>query len=92
MPSSSLLLRAVLPLLVAAIAMVMDASPTLFLYDSILPKRNRFRSHFRNQTIWVTGASSGIGLELLCLLIEAQTKHGAFSAVLRFFLVDASLA
>lgn len=55
-----------------------DANPTLLVYDALLSvtSSTKQRLHkFKGKTVWVTGASSGIGAELVCLLVEAEAKH-----------------
>jgi len=50
-----------------------DASLSLFFYDLFVP--SNFQS-LQNKTIWLTGASSGIGAALACHLIAAEAQHG----------------
>lgn len=64
-----------LPLLVAILWQVLDANPSLFLYDLLVPQNRSYYS-LQNKTIWVTGASSGIGAEIICELVKAQASHG----------------
>ena len=42
----------------------LDANITLFLYDKIFVNESKLHSNFHQKKIWITGASSGIGLEL----------------------------
>ena len=63
-----------LPIVVTVLWHVLDANPTLFVYD--LAIGNRRYTAFQNKTIWVTGASSGIGAEMVCELVKAQAAQG----------------
>jgi hypothetical protein len=61
--------------------MFMDANPILFFFDLglslVQPLRHETRfAALRGKIIWVTGASSGIGAELVCHLVAAEAKHG----------------
>ena len=59
---------------VAAIAFSrMDANPSLFLYEKLFVTDAHLDKVFQGKTIWITGASSGIGAELSIQL----SKHGA---------------
>jgi dehydrogenase/reductase SDR family protein 7 len=51
----------------------MDANPALFLHDRITFNQRFLDAHFQGKTLWITGASSGIGAELAIKLSE----HGA---------------
>lgn len=51
----------------------MDANPALFLYDKFVVNSRFLDAQFRGKTVWITGASSGIGAELAMELSE----HGA---------------
>mmetsp|Transcript_105036 Transcript_105036/g.214147 ORF Transcript_105036/g.214147 Transcript_105036/m.214147 type:complete len:357 (+) Transcript_105036:83-1153(+) len=42
----------------------MDASPSLYLYDRFFVNEQRLKNFFEGKTIWITGASSGVGKEL----------------------------
>ena len=80
-----LLSLAVLPWIVVALWNVLDADPILFLYDRIFPVTTDGSScsavrQLSQQTVWVTGASSGIGASLVCTLVGAQTKHVVLSS------------
>lgn len=46
---------------------LLDANPSLWIYDKLTPS-NAF---FENKNVWITGASSGIGAELAVQLSEA---------------------
>lgn len=59
----------------------MDANPILFFFDLglslIQPLRHESRlAALKGKTVWVTGASSGIGAELVCHLVDAEVNHG----------------
>jgi short-subunit dehydrogenase len=45
-------------------ASTMDANPSLYLFDLFLVNDQRLQRYFQGKTIWITGASSGIGAEL----------------------------
>ena len=69
-----------LPILVIALVRVwqyVDASPSLMLYDLLVPLRS---NDFVHRTIWVTGASSGIGAALVCELAKGGAQHVVLSA------------
>ena len=52
---------------------VMDANPSLFLYDRFVCTEDHLRSTFQGKNIWIVGASSGIGAEMARQL----SRHGA---------------
>lgn len=69
---------AALPVFLALTWNYLDASPSLFLYDAVqafIPRDNRFR-YLQDKTVWITGASSGIGAELACQIFHSEAKHG----------------
>ena len=67
-----------IPILMAAVVwQQLDASPSLALYDLLVPSRP---TDFAQQTIWVTGASSGIGAALVCALAQGGAQHVVLSA------------
>ncbi len=47
-----------------AFAGFMDADPTLYLFDKFFVNERRLKKFFHGKSIWITGASSGIGREL----------------------------
>jgi short-subunit dehydrogenase len=51
----------------------MDANPALFLHDKFFSTDARLDQIFRGKTMWITGASSGVGAELAIQL----SRHGA---------------
>lgn len=71
----------VLVLLLSILAAVgwitVDANLSLFLYVFF---SNASSHYFEEKTVWVTGASSGIGAELVCQLQRAKAKHVVLSA------------
>ena len=67
----------VLPLAAAILWRVLDANPSLFVYDIVIPSTLRYAS-LQNRTVWVTGASSGIGAEIVCQLVQANVAHGEY--------------
>lgn len=79
--TSSALWRFVIPVILLAIGIVeLDASPCLFLFDLILPSTGRFEASYKDNSIWVTGASAGIGAEIVCQLVEAEAGRIVLSA------------
>jgi dehydrogenase/reductase SDR family protein 7 len=52
---------------------VMDANPSLFIFDRFVVDDKRLQDHFRGKSIWIAGASSGIGAEIARHL----SRHGA---------------
>ncbi len=50
----------------------MDANPSLFLHDKLFANDQRLNNYFDGKTMWITGASSGIGAELAMQL----SRHG----------------
>lgn len=78
---TSVILFMILPILIAIIYHMIDANPMLILYDIILTATtsNRFKA-YRGKSVWVTGASSGIGAEFVCQLAEAGAGHVILSA------------
>ena len=48
----------------------MDANPALFLHDKIFVNERFLDSQFQGKTVWITGASSGIGAQLALELSE----------------------
>lgn len=76
----STLILAAVPVIGMLVWNKLDANPTLFFYEWLFPT-NADRIHsLRKQTIWVTGASSGIGASIVCALVEAQAKHVVLSS------------
>jgi len=71
----------ILPVVIALLWRVLDANPSLFVYDHAIGS-HRYVS-LKNKTIWVTGASSGIGAELVCELVRAQASQGAFGRIMK---------
>ena len=67
----------VLPVLLVLVWSLLDAQLSLLLFDKLAPS-NRHDA-LQTKTVWVTGASSGIGAQLVCDLIKAKTKHGMFT-------------
>jgi NAD(P)-dependent dehydrogenase (short-subunit alcohol dehydrogenase family) len=71
------------PLLLSIAWFQLDANPTLFLYDlglSLFRSQQTKFASLRGKTVWVTGASSGIGAELVCQLVEAEVGQVILSA------------
>ena len=48
--------------------------------QSLLLSRTTRFSALKDKTIWVTGASSGIGAELVCQLVHAEARHVILSS------------
>lgn len=75
-------LVALVSVVIALLWQFVDANLSLFLYD-LLTLRSSTRERFRSmagKTVWVTGASSGIGAEIVCLLVEAEAKQVIMSS------------
>lgn len=67
------------PVLLTLVWLFVDANPTLFFFDlglSLVKSNNSRFASLKGKTIWVTGASSGIGAELVCRLVAAEVEHG----------------
>ena len=47
-----------------AFAGIMDADPSLYIYDKFFVNERKLKRFFQGKSIWITGASSGIGREL----------------------------
>jgi short-subunit dehydrogenase len=58
----------------------LDANPSLFFYEWVFPAKGNNIHNLSKQTIWVTGASSGIGASIVCALVQAQAKHVILSS------------
>jgi dehydrogenase/reductase SDR family protein 7B len=77
--SSKLFVWVLLPIVATLVWHVLDANPSLWIYDWVTVGTGT-PTTFHNQTIWVTGASSGIGAELVCQFAQAQAGHVILSA------------
>jgi len=64
--------------LTLACVSLLDADPSLYLYDKFFVSEKRLESFFRGKTIWITGASSGVGREVA---IQAS-RYGAKKLIL----------
>lgn len=73
-----------IPLFFTLIWKKLDANPSLWVYDGIMKMvestTTTSSTNFVNQTVWVTGASSGIGASLVCNLIQGQAGHVIMSS------------
>ena len=58
---------------------ILDASLALWLWDGVV-LRSTTSSSLVNQTIWITGASSGIGASVVCELVRVKARHVVLSA------------
>lgn len=77
---SSLIVRHIAPVVFLAVAWrILDASPVLWTYDLLMGSVVGAPS-LDNQTIWITGASSGIGAATVCELAKARARHVVLSA------------
>jgi len=66
-----------LPLVIAIVWNVLDANPTLFFYDKLASFTGGWQHEsLQGKTIWITGASSGIGKSLACQVMQAGAAHG----------------
>lgn len=54
---------------------LMDADPSLYLYDKFFVNERRLKSFFQGKSIWITGASSGVGRELALRASRYGVKH-----------------
>lgn len=71
----------VLPVVFTVLWNALDASPTLFLYDKVASFTGGWQlSALKGKTIWLTGASSGIGASMVCELMEAGAGHLVLSS------------
>ena len=61
-----------------AFAASFDANPSLYLYDKFFVNDDTLRKYFQGKSIWITGASSGIGKELAL----RASKYGAKNLIL----------
>mmetsp|Transcript_14984 Transcript_14984/g.16450 ORF Transcript_14984/g.16450 Transcript_14984/m.16450 type:complete len:347 (-) Transcript_14984:107-1147(-) len=61
-----------------AFATTFDANPSLYLYDKFFVNDERLKQFFQGKTIWITGASSGIGKELAL----RASRYGAKNLIL----------
>jgi hypothetical protein len=74
------LLVVLLPVVAAVIWNVLDCNPSLFVYDKLMTMTGQTPVFsLEGKTIWITGASSGIGASLVCQLMEAKAGHGTYS-------------
>lgn len=78
MKPPSLWIWAFLPAIGTVLWKVVDANPALFLYDLFSSVGST--STLNNQTIWITGGSSGIGASLVCKLVQVEAKSVILSA------------
>jgi NADPH:quinone reductase-like Zn-dependent oxidoreductase len=70
----------VLPIAVALAWNFLDAAPTLFFYDKVVTLTGMDPSaSLSGKTIWITGASSGIGASLVCQVMQAGAGHGKYT-------------
>jgi short-subunit dehydrogenase len=77
----SLLLWILLPVFLTVVWNSLDASPALFVYDAAAAATGKWQhSHLHNRTIWITGASSGIGASMVCLAMQAKAAHVILSS------------
>lgn len=67
------------PIIFAVAWFQLDANPSLFFHNLFFPVSAK-HNDLQNKTIWVTGASSGIGASLVCNLVEAQAKEVTLSS------------
>ncbi|CAB9508986.1 Dehydrogenase/reductase SDR family member 7 [Seminavis robusta] len=59
----------------------LDAAPTLYFYDAAATWTGGWQhSSLQNKTIWITGASSGIGASMVCQALQAGAAHVILSS------------
>lgn len=58
-----------------AFAAAFDANPSLYLYDKFFVNDDTLRQYFQGKSIWITGASSGIGKELALRASQYGAKN-----------------
>ena len=66
-----------LPLFVTFVWHNLDASPTLFFYNLLYTQWMTTSASLVGKTVWITGASSGIGASLVCQVMQHGAEHGA---------------
>jgi len=62
------MLKIILTIVAAVSVALMDCNPSLYLFDQLSPSAG---DHYKGKTVWITGASSGIGAELAVQLSMA---------------------
>lgn len=50
---------------------MMDANPSLYLFDKFIVTDERMKNTFQGKTMWITGASGGIGAEIAIQLSQS---------------------
>lgn len=61
-----------------AFATLMDANPSLYVFEKFFVNERRLKGYFEGKTIWITGASSGIGKEMAL----RASKYGVKNLIL----------
>ena len=75
--TSTALLTIVLPVVVVVAWHILDASPSLYFYDLVATYTGGWQLHsLKGKSVWITGASSGIGASLVCEVLQAGASHG----------------
>ena len=62
------MLKIILTIAAAVAVALIDCNPSLYLFDKLSPSPG---DHYKGKTVWITGASSGIGAELAVQLSTA---------------------
>ena len=68
---------ALLPVVAVVVWNMLDASPTLYFYDWFATITGGWQfGSLEGKSIWITGASSGIGASLVCQVMQGGASQG----------------
>ena len=80
---------AVFPIVAVVAWNVLDASPCLYFYDLFATHTGGWQLHsLQGKSVWITGASAGIGASLACEVIQAGAGHGKVAIIICLMLTD----